>query len=127
MEEFRAQRVVDALRERGVDAHLLKAGVGKYGVRVVLHDGREAEWGDDETSGLDAEVMQDGDLVGFVPQIEGSEDFDEQQIIDAIARANYDEPVGHEEPVAPPPAPSLPPEGGVFRRFLDGFRTEEDP
>jgi hypothetical protein len=66
--------------------------------------------------------MQDGDLVGFVPQIEGSEDFDEQQVIDAIARANYDQSIGHEDPVAPPPAPSLPPEGGLFRRFLDGFR-----
>jgi hypothetical protein len=67
-------------------------------------------------------VMQDGDLVGFVPQIEGSEDFDEQQIIDAIARANYDEPIGHEDPVAPPAAAPLPPEGGLFRRFIDGFR-----
>ena len=122
MEENRARRVVDALRERGVDAHLLKAGVDQFGVRVALHDGREAEWDTDDTAGLEAQVMQDGDLVGFVPQIEGSEDFDEQQIIDAIARANYDEPIGHEDPVAPPPAPSLPPEGGLFRRFLDGFR-----
>ena len=122
MEENRARRVVDALRERGVDAHLLKAGVDQFGVRVALHDGREAEWDTDDTAGLEAQVMQDGDLVGFVPQIEGSEDFDEQQIVDAIARANYDEPIGHEDPVAPPPAASLPPEGGLFRRFLDGFR-----
>jgi hypothetical protein len=122
MEENRARRVVDALRERGVDAHLLKAGVDQFGVRVALHDGREAEWDTDDTAGLEAQVMQDGDLVGFVPQIEGSEDFDEQQVVDAIARANYDQPIGHEDPVAPPPAPSLPPEGGLFRRFLDGFR-----
>jgi hypothetical protein len=122
MEENRARRVVDALRERGIDGHLLKAGVDQFGVRVVLHDGREAEWDTDDTAGLEAQVMQDGDLVGFVPQIEGSEDFDEAQVIDAIARADYDQPIGHERPVAPPPAPSLPPEGGVFRRFLDGFR-----
>jgi hypothetical protein len=122
MEENRARRVVDALRERGVDAHLLKAGVDQFGVRVALHDGREAEWDTDDTAGLEAQVMQDGDLVGFVPQIEGSEDFDEQQVVDAIARANYDQPIGHEDPVAPPAAPSLPPEGGLFRRFLDGFR-----
>ena len=122
MEENRARRVVDALRERGVDAHLLKAGVDQFGVRVALHDGREAEWDTDDTAGLEAQVMQDGDLVGFVPQIEGSEDFDEQQVVDAIARANYDQPIGHEDPVAPPPAPSLAPEGGLFRRFLDGFR-----
>jgi hypothetical protein len=122
MDENRARRVVDGLRERGVDAHLLKAGVDQFGVRVALHDGRDAEWDTDDTAGLEAQVMQDGDLVGYVPQIEGSEDFDEQQVIDAIARTDYDEPVAHQNRVAPPPAPPLPPEGGLFRRFLDGFR-----
>jgi hypothetical protein len=57
-----------------------------------------------------------------VPEIEGSEDFDEGQVIDAIARTEYDKPVAYQDEVAPPPAPSLPPGGGVFRRFLDGFR-----
>jgi hypothetical protein len=122
MDENRARRVVDALRERGTDAHLLKAGVDQFGVRVVLHDGREAEWDTDDTAGLEAQVMQDGDLVGYVPQIEGSEDFDEQQIVDAIARTDYDQPIAHQNKVAPPPAPSLAPEGGLFRRFIDGFR-----
>jgi hypothetical protein len=122
MEENRARRVVDALRERGTDAHLLKAGVDQFGVRVVLHDGREAEWDTDDTAGLEAQVMQDGDLVGYVPQIEGSEDFDERQIVDAIARTDYDQPIAHQNKVAPPPAPSLAPEGGLFRRFIDGFR-----
>jgi hypothetical protein len=122
MDENRARRVVDALRERGTDAHLLKAGVDQFGVRVVLHDGREAEWDTDDTAGLEAQVMQDGDLVGYVPQIEGSEDFDEQQIVDAIARTDYDQPIAHQNKVAPPPAPSLSPEGGLFRRFIDGFR-----
>lgn len=122
MDENRARRVVDALRERGTDAHLLKAGVDQFGVRVALHDGREAEWDTDDTAGLEAQVMQDGDLVGYVPQIEGSEDFDEQQIVDAIARTDYDQPIAHQNKVAPPPAPSLSPEGGLFRRFIDGFR-----
>jgi hypothetical protein len=122
MEENRARRVVDALRERGIDSHLLKAGVDQFGVRVVLHDGREAEWDTDDTAGLEAQVMQDGDLVGYVPEIEGSEDFDEQQIIDAIARTEYDQPVAYQDKVAPPPAEPLPPEGGLFRRFMDGFR-----
>jgi hypothetical protein len=36
MEENRARRVVDALRERGVDAHLEKAGVYQFGVRIAL-------------------------------------------------------------------------------------------
>jgi hypothetical protein len=88
--------------------------------------GREAVWGSEGTTGLEAEVLLDGDLVGFVPQIPGSDTFDEAQIIDAIARADYDEPVGRELPKAPPPAPSLPREGGVFRRFLDGFRYDSE-
>lgn len=69
-----------------------------------------------------AQVMRDGMLVGFVPEIEGSEDFVEQQVIDAIAKTDYDTPVAHERTTPPPPASPLPPEGGVFRRFLGGFR-----
>ena len=66
--------------------------------------------------------QQDGDLVGFVPKIVGSEDFDEAQVIDAIARTDYDKPVARLRAEAPPAGAPLPPVGGVFRRFLDGFR-----
>ena len=121
MDEFRARRVVDALRDRGVNAHLLRAGVGQYGVRVSLPGGREAEWDTDGTAGLEAQVMCDGMLVGFVPQIDGSEDFDETQVVDAIARTDYDQPIARQRATAPA-APPLTREGGVFRRFLDGFR-----
>jgi hypothetical protein len=124
VEENRARRVVDALRDRGIDAHMLHAGVDQFGVQVNLLDGRQAEWDTDGTIGLEAQVMQDGDLVGFVPKIEGSEDFDEAQTVDAIARANYDLPIGTERAMAPPPAPALPREGGLFRRFLGGFREQ---
>jgi len=75
MDEFRARRVTDALRDRGINAHLLRAGLGQFGVRVSLPGGREAEWDTDGTAGLEAQVMRDGMLVGYVPQIEGSEDF----------------------------------------------------
>jgi hypothetical protein len=122
MDEFRARRVVDALRDRGVNAHLLRAGTTQFGVRVSLDGGRQAEWDTDGTAGLEAQVMRDGMLVGFVPQIEGSEDFDEAQVIDAIARTDYDQPIARQRATAPPPSPALPREGGVFRRFLDGFR-----
>ena len=125
MDENRARRVTDALRDRGIDAHLRKQGVDAYAVRVPAGGGREAVWGSEGTTGLEAEVLLDGDLVGFVPEIPGSEDFDEAQVVDAIARADYDEPVGRERPAAPPPGPSLPREGGVFRRFLEGFREGE--
>ena len=122
MDENRARRVTDALRDRGIDAHLETAGIDVYGVRVVLSGGREAVWGNEGTSSLEAEVLLDGDLVGFIPQIAGSETFDEAQIVDAIARADYEQPVGRELPEAPPPAPPLMREGGLFRRFLGGFR-----
>src|SRR5690242_8316831 len=122
MDEFRARRVVDALRDRGIDGHLAKVGVSQYGVRVSLPDGRQAEWDTDGTAGLEAQVMRDGMLVGYVPQIEGSEDFDEAQVVDTIARTDYDQPVARQRATAPPPKPALPREGGVFRRFLDGFR-----
>ena len=122
MDEFRARRVVDALRDRGVNAHLLRGGVGHFGIRVSLTGGRDAEWDTDGTAGLEAQVMRDGMLVGYVPQIEGSEDFDEPQIVDAIARTDYDQPIARQRTVPPEPGPPLTREGGVFRRFLDGFR-----
>ena len=122
MDEFRARRVVDALRDRGVNAHLLRGGVGQFGVRVSLPGGREAEWDTDGTAGLEAQVMRDGTLVGYVPQIDGSEDFDEGQIVDAIARTEYDQPIARQRTFTPAPGPALAGEGGVFRRFLDGFR-----
>jgi hypothetical protein len=122
MDENRARRVVDALRDRGINAHLAKVSVDQYGVRIALPGGREAEWDTDGTAGLEAQVMSDGMLVGYVPQIEGSEDFTEQQVVDAIARTDYDQPIATQRKSAPPPAPALSREGGVFRRFLDGFR-----
>src|ERR1700748_41501 len=105
MDEFRARRVVDALRDRGVNAHLLRAGTTQYAVRVSLPGGRQAEWDTDSSAGLEAQVMRDGMLVGFVPQLEGSEDFDEAQVVDAIARTDYDQPIARQRATAPQAAP----------------------
>jgi hypothetical protein len=122
VDEKRALRVVDALRERGVPAHVARTGVGQIGVQVVLPDGREALWDTDGAAGLEATVLRDGVLVGFVPFIDGSEGFDEAQTVDAIARTDYDRPIATQRKQAPPPGPSLPMEGGFFRRFREGFR-----
>jgi hypothetical protein len=127
MDENRARRIADALRDRGINAHLRKSGIDAFAVQVSLSGGREAIWGSEGTAGLEAEVMLDGDLVGFVPEIPGSENFGEAQMVDAIARADYAEPEGRELPEAPPPGPSLAREGGVFRRFIEGFREEQEP
>jgi hypothetical protein len=126
MDENRARRVADGLRDRGIDAHLEKAGVDIYGVRVVLSGGREAIWGNEGTASLEAEVLLDGDLVGFVPEIPGSGDFTDEQIVDAIARADYTQPEGRELPTAPPDRPALQREGGLFRRFREGFRYDSE-
>jgi hypothetical protein len=113
--------VVDALRERGVDARLEKVNVYQFGIAVKL-PGRTAVWDSDGTLGLEAQVMRDGMLVGFVPKIDGSEDFDDDQVVDAIVRTDYDQPVARQRSTTPPPAPALPRKGGLFRRFRDGFR-----
>jgi hypothetical protein len=126
MDENRARRVADALRDRGIDAHLENGGIDIYGVRVVLGDGREAIWGNEGTTALEAEVLLDGDLVGFVPEVPGSAEFDEAQIVDAIVRADYSQPIAREREEAPPAAPSLPREGGLFRRFIGGFRYDSE-
>jgi hypothetical protein len=121
MDENRARRVVDALRERGVPAHLARTS-GGVGIRVALTDGREAMWDTDGAAGLEATVLRNGVLVGFVPLIQGSEHFDEAQTVDAIARTDYDRPIATQRTQAPPPATALPQEGGFFRRFREGFR-----
>ncbi len=122
MDENKARRVVDALRERGTDADLARVGVYQFGITIKLPDGREATWDSDDTASLEAQVMRDGMLVGYVPEIEGSDDFTEEQIIDAIVRTDYDQPIATRAPTAPAPTAPLPQKGGLFRRFRDGFR-----
>ena len=122
MEENKARRVVDALRDRGTNANLARVGVSQFGVSIMLPDGREATWDSDGTAALEAQVMRNGVLVGYVPAIDGSDDYTEEQIIDAIVRTDYDQPIASRRPTAPPPTAPLPRKGGLFRRFMDGFR-----
>jgi hypothetical protein len=138
MDEARVDRVVAALRARGVFAHVkpAQAGLTACGVRVVLADGREAVWDTDGAAGLEAQILRNGVLVGYVPSIGGSENFDEALIVDAIARADYDAPAGRaaRRPADDPGrsrAPSYPAgyparqptsASALLRRLRDGFR-----
>lgn len=81
--------VVEALKEKGFFAHVHHATTTQIGIRIVLPGGREAIWDVDGAAGLEAMIMRDGVLVGFVPKIPGSQDFDLQQSIEAIASADY--------------------------------------
>lgn len=89
MREDKARAAVAALREQGVMAHVEQPGVYRFGIRVVIPDGRQAIWDTDGTAGLEAQIMRDNVLVGFISQIPGSEEFDEAQVVSAIAAADY--------------------------------------
>jgi hypothetical protein len=89
--EERASRLVERLRERHVLAHVAPSGVFQFGIRVVIPDGREAIWDNDGAAALEAQILQDGVLVGYVPTVPGSEDFDDDAVVDYIARMRYDD------------------------------------
>jgi hypothetical protein len=79
-------------------------------------------WDTDGTAGLEAQVMRNGMLVGFVPVIPGSEAFGEEQIVEVIRHTDYDTPIARRRTSPLPDAEPLPPRGGLFQRALDGFR-----
>lgn len=89
MQEDEAQKVVAKLQARGVLARVARPGVYRFGVRIPLGDGREVLWDVDGAAGLEAQIMRDGVLVGFVPQIPGSDAFDVDQVVAAIVAADY--------------------------------------
>ena len=109
MDEATATEVVERLRTRRIFASVnRRAGVYNVGVRVVIPDGREAIWDNDGAAGLEAMVLRDGVLVGFVPEIPDSDDLDAAAITEIIAAADYDASpdVSAEAPGAtPPPRP----------------------
>ena len=89
MQEDEATRIAAALRDYGLFAQVARPSAYRFGIRVPLGDGREALWDVDGAAGLEAQIMRDGVLVGFVPMIEGSETFDEAATARAIATADY--------------------------------------
>jgi hypothetical protein len=102
VEESVAEEVVERLRAHRIFAHVnRRVGVYNVGIRVVIPDGREAIWDNDGAAGLEAMVLRDGVLVGFVPQIPDSDELDAVAISEIIAGTDYDAP--------PPPAPKAHP------------------
>lgn len=89
MQEQEATAVVKALQDRRIRATLARPGLYRFGVRIQIGDGREALWDVDGAAGLEAQVMRNGILVGFVPKIPGSSSYDIDQQADAIAAADY--------------------------------------
>ena len=114
MDEATATEVVERLRNRRIFASVnRRAGVYNVGVRVVIPDGREAIWDNDGAAGLEAMVLRDGVLVGFVPEIPDSDDLDAAAITEIIAAADYDaspdvsaEAAGATPPPRPPSSTS---------------------
>jgi hypothetical protein len=92
VDETAASQVTERLRERHVMAHVASTGIYRYGIRIVIADGREALWDADGTAGIEAQILRDGILTGFIPKIPGSEDWDVDQIVEAIATTDYDDP-----------------------------------
>jgi hypothetical protein len=111
MEEAVAEDVVERLRAHRIFASVnRRVGVYNVGVRVVIPDGREAIWDNDGAAGLEAMVLRDGVLVGFVPQIPDSDDLDAEAIASIIAGTDYDAP-------PPPSAPANPTKGPAATRL----------
>jgi hypothetical protein len=112
MEESIATEVVEQLQARSIFAHInRRVGVYNVGVRIVIPDGREVIWDNDGAAGLEAMVLRDGILVGFVPQIPDSDDLTADQIVAIIAATDYDAPPPPSAPANPTTAPS----GGFAR------------
>ncbi|HVV30937.1 MAG TPA: hypothetical protein VHC41_08655 [Mycobacteriales bacterium] len=109
MDEASATEITTALRARQVMAHVASTGLYRYGIRVVIPDGREALWDADGTAGIEAQILRDGVLTGFIPTLPGSDEWDLARIVDAIATADYDDPARNDtgsigEQHRPPPA-----------------------
>lgn len=107
MEEKIAEEVVERLRAERIFATVnRRVGVYNVGLRVVLPDGREAIWDNDGAAGLEAMVLRNGVLVGFVPQIPDSDDLDAEAIAAIIAATDYDAPPAPSAPANPTKGPA---------------------
>jgi hypothetical protein len=129
MEESVANDVAERLRAHAIIAHVnRRVGVYNVGLRVVIPDGREAIWDNDGAAGLEAMVLRNGVLVGFVPQIPDSDGFDAETIANVIAATDYDAPPPTSAPsnptVGPRSAPSVATAVPAAKRWAERLRRK---
>lgn len=108
----RAEAVTAALRQCGLPASVVNADIYMPRVEVRLPDGRQARWEVARGAPLRATVLLNGNLVGFVPPLAGTEQLDPSALAAAILDQNRTPraagrtpgaglPVTPEEPASP--------------------------
>ncbi len=129
MDRNKAQLVVDQLTAWNVPAAVAPIGQYSAAVRVRLGAGREALWDAHGAAGLDAQVLRDGVLVGFVTELPDSAALPAGHTAWLIATADYDLGPRRREEVPAVGAPVGPPTGTgrlprrVLRRTLSSGRA----
>ncbi|MCU1673005.1 MAG: hypothetical protein JWN77_1118 [Frankiales bacterium] len=94
-----ANVVVEQLTAWNVPAAVAPLGLHSSAVRVRLGAGREALWDADGAAGLSAQVLRDGVLVGYLPELPDSAGLPAGHTAWLIATADYD--------LSPPGRPDL--------------------
>lgn len=90
MDKDKAVLVVQQLTAWNVPATVVPVGMHSAAVRVRLGSGREALWDADGAAGLDAQVLRDGVLVGYVAELPDSAALPAGHQAWLIATADYD-------------------------------------
>lgn len=103
MDKNKAEQVVEQLVAWDVPASLVPLGLHTAAVRVRMSGGREAVWDADGAAGLEAHVLRDGVLVGFVPKLPGSEALAAGHSAWLIATADDDLSAARQHDADPPP------------------------
>lgn len=122
MDKDKATLVADQLTAWNVPATVVPVGMHCAAVRVRLGGGREALWDADGSAGLDAQVLRDGVLVGYVAELPDSAALPAAHQAWLIATADYDlTPHRWPDPVRPPVAPLTLPKPGSGRPARRGL------
>ena len=99
----RAEAVTAALRQCGLAASVVDTDIYTPRVQVRLPDGRQVRWEVARGAPLRATVLLNGNLVGFVPPVDGAEQLDTQALAAAILDQNHIAPTSGGPPGVGPP------------------------